>query len=80
VRLDVAVEVHHHEARELKETWIDLPPASLERPWHVGDDVALKPGGALALGQSIEGGGVDARVDGTACRRATSISMTTSIP
>ena len=62
------VKIHAHESGQLQEAGIDGPATSFRRPWHGGDDVTLKPGRALVLRQRVDRRGIDARVDGAACK------------
>ena len=54
MRLDVAIEIHAHEAVQLQEAWIDVAHESRIRKRHLGDDVAAEPFGAAAFGQRVD--------------------------
>jgi hypothetical protein len=43
MRLDVALDIHAHESRELDEAGIDAPPAAAITPRHLRNQVALEP-------------------------------------
>ena len=66
MRRHVPVEVHGHEAAQLQEAGIDPPQEARMRPRHLHDDAALEPVDRLALCHRVDGGGIDARVDGPA--------------
>ena len=51
VRLDMAVEVHAHEAVQLQEARIDVAQEARVRERHLGDDVAAEPVDAARLRQ-----------------------------
>src|SRR5262249_59388495 len=61
--LQMAVEIHQHEAGELQEPRVDLAAAAARRPWHLRDDGAPEPLESPLLRQVIDGRGIDARVD-----------------
>src|SRR5689334_8016242 len=43
MRLDMAIEVHAHEAVQLQKTGIDVPHHTRMREWHLGNDVIAEP-------------------------------------
>ena len=63
MRLHMAVEVHRHEGGELDEAGIDPPLRALEAQGHAADQVLLEPGDRLFLGEIVDLGRGDARVD-----------------
>ena len=61
--IDVPVEVHGHEARQLQEPGIDLPAHARIGERNGLEAMAPKPFGATALGQGVDFGGAASRVD-----------------
>ena len=69
VRLDMALEVHLHEAGQLDEAGIDPAREAQVRPRHTLDHVLLEPLDVVLLRELVDLGRVAARVDGTAHQR-----------
>ena len=63
MRLDVALEVHAHEAVELEKARIDVAHEAGIWKRHLGDDVAAEPVGAALFGELVHRGRIDARID-----------------
>ena len=63
MRLNVAIEIHAHEAVELQEAGIDVSHHAGGGK-HFGDDVAAEPAKSAPLCQLVDFVGVDARIDG----------------
>ncbi len=63
MRLQVAVQVHAHEAMQLQEAGIDIAHEAWIGERHLGDDVAAEPLEAAALGKRIHGSRLHARIN-----------------
>src|SRR6185437_8322728 len=63
VLLDVALEIHRDEGGELHEARIDFPERALALQRYVVDQVTFEPFERLALGELVDLGRLDARVD-----------------
>ena len=66
MRLDMAVEIHAHEAVELEKAGIDVAHEAGIRKRHFGDDVAAEPVDAALFGELIHRSRIDPRVDRSA--------------
>jgi hypothetical protein len=66
MRRHVAVEVHGHEAGELQEAGINVPPEAGIARRHLDDAVALEPLDAALLGELVDRGRRASGVDGAA--------------
>ena len=66
VGLDVAIEIHAHEAVQLQKARINVAhePGIWKR--HLGDDVAAEPVDAASFRMDVHRGGIDPRIDRTA--------------
>ena len=64
VRFDVALDVHAHEGGELHEARIDAAERAGIAQRHRGGQRALEPFDGMLLGEFVDGGRIDAHVDG----------------
>src|SRR5262245_889955 len=63
MRLDMAVEVHAHEAVQLQKARIDVTHHARMRERHLGDDVITEPVEPAPFGQIVHSVGIDSRVN-----------------